>query len=332
MNKDIFEENERNIRVFGLDTQKKLFESEVLIMNISTMMCELCKNLILSGVGLLLFNDGSKIDINDYQNNFFYNEKDSGKNKVEVLKEKIKEFKESCKINIINDINEIKNRKIKYSVIDLSENNMNEIKDKIEKIMIENKGILYYIKIINDKAIFLNNILEKKFLEKKDDIRFVKDEIIIEHMDLSDDDNDDNEKKKEEKKKEEKKLNNAIEINNDDDENNEKKIEILKEDDYIYLEINKKINEIKNLIPKNIKKNEEETILYSYKLINDDYSMIKKNPFNNLCNYIIGGVVCHEIINCISRKKNPRTNIYYYDAFNGNGKFLNELYDKSITN
>ena len=45
--------------------------------------------------------------------------------------------------------------------------------------------------------------------------------------------------------------------------------------------------------------------------------------------YIIGGVVCHEIINCISRKKNIKTNIYYFDGLSGNGKFLNELYDKT---
>ena len=53
------------------------------------------------------------------------------------------------------------------------------------------------------------------------------------------------------------------------------------------------------------------------------------NPLFCLMNYIIGGVVCHEIINCISRKKNIRTNVYYFDGFSGNGKFLNELYDKT---
>ena len=89
---------------------------------------------------------------------------------------------------------------------------------------------------------------------------------------------------------------------------------------------------MQNLIPKNVKKFVECVINESFRMINyqNDFSKNNKNPLNCLANYIIGGVVCHEIINCISKKKNPRTHIYYYDAFKGFGKFLNELYDKVL--
>jgi hypothetical protein len=350
MNKDIFEENDRNIRVFGLETQKKLFESEVIIMNITPMMTELCKNLVLSGAGICLFDDNSKINENDSQNNFFFNVNDSGKKKAEILKSKIKTFKESCRINIIKEISEIDKLGMKYGVMDLSEGLMNnDIKKEIEKIMNESKNILYYVKIVKDKAIFLNNILEKKFLDEnknknKDETRFVKDEKIIDHMDLSDDDEDgegDTEKKVEEKKKNEnipeknenKNDTKVIEISNNEDDD-EKKIEILKENDYSYLDVEQKVKEIKELIPKNMKKNEEKVINDAFNVLNNNNSNNddKKNPLNCLTNYVIGGVVCHEIINCISKKKNPRTNIYYYDSFIGTGKFLNELYDKVLDN
>lgn len=331
MNKELFEENDRNIRVFGLETQKKLFESEVLIMNITPMMSELCKNLILSGAGICLFDNNSEIEKIDTENNFFFNLMDIKKNKVETLKEKIKSFKENCKINIVKDINEIKKKNMKYGVIDLSGDSqkINELRKEIEKIMNENKGILYYVKIKEDMSIFMNNILEQKLIdniEKKDNsINFVKDENIVEHMDLSDDENSIDANKKENKKEEK-----PIEILNEDEEK-EKEI-ILNENDYAFLEMNAKINKIKELIPKNIKKSEEEIIVSCFELYNNENSSTKKNPLNTLCNYIIGGVVCHEIINCISKKKNPRTNIYYYDSFKGIGKFLNELYDKNITN
>ena len=350
MNKDIFEENDRNIRVFGLETQKKLFESIVLITNITPMMSELCKNLILSGAGICLYDDTSKIAEKDCENNFFFNITDVGKNKADVLKSKIKTFKESCRINIIKEINEINKLGIKYGVMDLSEGLMNnDIKKEIEKIMNESKNILYYIKIVKDKAIFLNNILEKKFLDEnknknKDETRFVKDEKIIDHMDLSDDDEDgegDTEKKVEEKKKNEnipeknenKNGTKVIEISNNEDDD-EKKIEILKENDYSYLDVEQKVKEIKELIPKNMKKNKEKVINDAFNVLNNNNSNNddKKNPLNCLTNYVIGGVVCHEIINCISKKKNPRTNIYYYDSFIGTGKFLNELYDKVLDN
>ena len=325
MNKELFEENDRNIRVFGLETQKKLFESEVLIMNITPMMSELCKNLILSGAGICLFDNNSEIEKIDAENNFFFNLMDIKKNKVETLKEKIKCFKQNCKINIVKDINDVKRKNIKYSVIDLSDENqnINDLKKEIEKIMNENKVILYYIKIKEDMSIFMNNILEKKLIdniEKKDNsIIFVKDENIIEHMDLSDDEN--SLEAKEEK---------PIEILNEDDEKGKENEMILNDNDYEFLEMKEKINKIKELIPKNIKKNEEEIIVNCFELFSNGNSLNQKNPLNTQCNYIIGGIVCHEIINCISKKKNPRTNIYYYDSFKGIGKFLNELYDKNI--
>ena len=332
MNKELFEENDRNIRVFGLETMKKLFETEVLILGFTPAMTELSKNLVLSGAGICLFNSGAKIESKDIGNNFVFNVNDIGKNKAEVLKEKIKLFKDPCKISIINEINDIKNKNIKYGVVDLGDNDFknNNIIKEIEQIMIANKGILYYIKLETDKGIFLNNILEKKFLENTKEgkeLLFEKDVNITEHLTLSDDEeegNNNKNKENKEEKKEEKKEMDIVNISNEE----EKKIIILKEDDYTFLDFEKKIKEITNLIPKKLKKYEEE-------IINSAFNVIKLcenkdiNPLNCLVNYIIGGVVCHEIINCISKKKNIRTNIYYFDGFSGNGKFLNELYDKT---
>ena len=332
MNKEIFEENDRNIRVFGLETMKKLFETEVLILGFTPAMTELSKNLILSGAGICLFDSGIKIEKKDTENNFVFNINDTGKSKAIVLKEKIKLFKDPCKITIISDINEIKSKNIKFGVVDLGDGDIsiknNLIKD-VEKIMISNRGILYYIKLQQDKGIFLNNILEKKFYEKKEnegkEPLFQKDEKITEHLTLSDDEEEGNTNPNpKEEKKEEKKEMDIVDISNDE----EKKIEILKEDDYYFFDFEKKIEEIKNLIPKKLKKYEED-------IINSAFNVIKisnnknANPLFCLMNYIIGGIVCHEIINCISRKKNIRTNVYYFDGFSGNGKFLNELYDKT---
>jgi hypothetical protein len=281
MNKELFEENDRNIRVFGLETQKKLFESEVLIMNITPMMSELCKNLILSGAGICLFDNNSEIEKIDAENNFFFNLMDIKKNKVETLKKKIKSFKQNCKINIVKDINEIKRKNMKYCVIDLSDENqnINDLRKEIEKVMNENKGILYYVKIKEDMSIFMNNILEQKLIdniEKKDNsINFVKDENIIEHMDLSDDENSIETNKKENNTKKEEKL---IEILNEDDEKGKEKEIILNENDYTFLDMNEKINKIKELIPKNIKKNEEEIILNCFELYSNGNCLIKKSP------------------------------------------------------
>ena len=333
MNKEILEENDRNIRVFGLETMKKLFETEVLLLGFTPAMTELSKNIILSGAGICLFNLGGKVSECDIENNFVFNANDIGKNKAEVLKEKIKLFKDPCKISIINEISEIKNKNIKYGVVDIGDGDIkrnNNIIKELEEIMISNKGILYYIKLYTDKGIFLNNILEKKFLENaknegKEPL-FEKDVKITEHLTLSDDEEEEGKDNNTayKKKKEEKKEMDVIDIKGDEENN----IIILKKDDYSYFTFDKKIEEIKNLIPKKLKKYEEDIINSAFNTIKlSDNKEI--NPLNCLVNYIIGGVVCHEIINCISRKKNIKTNIYYFDGFSGNGKFLNELYDKT---
>ena len=334
MNKEIFEENDRNIRVFGLETMKKLFETEVLLLGFTPAMTELSKNLILSGAGICLFDLGGKVEKKNIENNFVFNANDIGKNKAEVLKAKIKLFKDPCKISIINGISEIKTKNMKYGVVDIGDDdikNDNNVLKELEEIMIGNKGILYYIKLDTDKGIFLNNILEKKLLETTNkegkDPLFQNDVKITEHLTLSDDEEDDNKnitKENKEEKNEEKKELDVIDIPNEE----EKKIIILKDDDYFFLNFDKKIEEIKNLMPKKLKKYEENIVNSAFNVIN-----VKDNkdilPLNGLVNYIIGGVVCHEIINCISRKKNIMTNIYYFDGFKGYGKFLNDLYDKT---
>ena len=149
MNKELFEENDRNIRVFGLDTMKKLFETEVLLLGFTPAITELSKNLILSGAGICLFDMGAKVEQKNIENNFVFNIKDIGSNKAVVLKEKIKLFKDPCRISIINDINGIKNKNIKYGVVDIGDNDIknNNIIKEVENIMIGNKGLLYYIKL-----------------------------------------------------------------------------------------------------------------------------------------------------------------------------------------
>ena len=323
MDKEIFEENDRNIRVFGLEIQKKLFNTEVLVLNITTMTTELSKNLVLSGVKLCLFDDSSTINEKDTLSNFFLNKNEIGKNKTEIIKSKLLSFKTTAIISIINNIEEIKNKKIKFAVIDLSENYDTNLLKEIECIFKEIKSILYYVKVINDKAFFLNNILEKKFIEDNKNKEDLNKNKLTADIILNDDE--------EENEKTQKEINdvNAIDLSNEEKnlkKNDEEKIN--SENDYMYYDMENKIEAIeKNVIPEKMKEYVTKQIKDTFELIKGKEGNEKENILNNLCSFVIGGVVCHECINCISLKKNPRTNIYYYDAFNGNGKFLNEIYD-----
>ena len=101
MNKELLEENDRNIRLFGIETQKKLFETKVLLINLTPAVTELAKNLILSGTQLILYDDETIVTENDKNYNFFLNSEDLNKNKSNSLKIKLNLIKSSANIDII---------------------------------------------------------------------------------------------------------------------------------------------------------------------------------------------------------------------------------------
>ena len=71
MNKELIAENDRSIRLYGIETQKKLFESTTILFNLTPSITELAKDLLLSGVSLILFDDNSIISELDTEINFF---------------------------------------------------------------------------------------------------------------------------------------------------------------------------------------------------------------------------------------------------------------------
>lgn len=66
-------------RFIGLDVQKKLVDSNILLSPLNGVMSELAKNLILMGCNLTLF-DAKIIDEEDVETNFLFCQDDIGKN------------------------------------------------------------------------------------------------------------------------------------------------------------------------------------------------------------------------------------------------------------
>ena len=88
MNEHEYELYDRNIRLWGKDNQKRLNNSKVLLINLTSNICELAKNLILSGVSLYLYDkcSGSEclVSDEDIQSNFFLSEEDIGHSVINV--------------------------------------------------------------------------------------------------------------------------------------------------------------------------------------------------------------------------------------------------------
>eukprot|EP00041_Stephanoeca_diplocostata_P033948 m.1137339 g.1137339 ORF g.1137339 m.1137339 type:complete len:354 (+) comp24435_c0_seq16:194-1255(+) len=71
---------DRQIRLWGLEAQKRLRASRVLVIGTSGVAAELCKNIVLSGIGSLTLLDNNIVSPRHLASQFFLSESDIGKN------------------------------------------------------------------------------------------------------------------------------------------------------------------------------------------------------------------------------------------------------------
>lgn len=83
---------DRQIRLWGLDAQKNLRSSEILIINFTGVGVEIIKNLTLGGIGSITILDDSKLKEQDLNSNFFVSRDQVGMYKVVAGMEKIKDM------------------------------------------------------------------------------------------------------------------------------------------------------------------------------------------------------------------------------------------------
>ncbi|KAK2560347.1 SUMO-activating enzyme subunit 1 [Acropora cervicornis] len=73
---------DRQIRLWGLDAQKRLRASRVLLVGIKGIGAEICKNLVLSGVKSITLMDFGQVDEEDFVAQFLVQREDLGKNRA----------------------------------------------------------------------------------------------------------------------------------------------------------------------------------------------------------------------------------------------------------
>lgn len=74
---------DRQIRLWGLDAQKRLRASRVLLVGIRGIGAEICKNLVLSGVKSFTIVDPNPVNEQDFLSQFLVQRQDLGKNRAE---------------------------------------------------------------------------------------------------------------------------------------------------------------------------------------------------------------------------------------------------------
>ncbi|KAL3334041.1 hypothetical protein AABB24_030682 [Solanum stoloniferum] len=82
----------RQLAVYGRETMRRLFASNVLVSGIQGLGAEIAKNLILAGVKSVTLHDEGEVQLWDLSSNFIFSESDVGKNRALASVQKLQEL------------------------------------------------------------------------------------------------------------------------------------------------------------------------------------------------------------------------------------------------
>nr|GMC79137.1 ubiquitin-activating enzyme E1 1-like [Ipomoea batatas] len=93
----------RQLAVYGRETMRRLFGSNVLISGMKGLGVEIAKNLILAGVKSVTLHDEGNVELWDLSSNFVFSEDDVGKNRALASVQKLQELNNSVIISTLTN-------------------------------------------------------------------------------------------------------------------------------------------------------------------------------------------------------------------------------------
>ncbi|KAJ4816933.1 ubiquitin-activating enzyme 1 [Rhynchospora pubera] len=93
----------RQLAVYGRETMRRLFASNVLISGLNGLGAEIAKNLVLAGVKSVTLHDVEKVEIQDLSSNFFLTEEDVGTNRALACVKKLGELNNAVFVNALTE-------------------------------------------------------------------------------------------------------------------------------------------------------------------------------------------------------------------------------------
>ncbi|XP_074586971.1 ubiquitin-activating enzyme E1 1-like [Curcuma longa] len=91
----------RQLAVYGRETMRRLFSSNVLVSGLQGLGAEIAKNLVLAGVKSITLHDEGNVEMWDLSSNFFFSEEDIGKNKALACVLKLQELNNAVAVTTL---------------------------------------------------------------------------------------------------------------------------------------------------------------------------------------------------------------------------------------
>ncbi|KAJ2724071.1 E1 ubiquitin-activating protein [Coemansia sp. Benny D115] len=92
----------RQLYVLGVDAMKKMSASNVLIVGLKGLGCEIAKNVILAGVKSVTLHDPEAVQIADLSSQFFLHEEDIGKGRAQVSAPRLAELNQYVPVSVLD--------------------------------------------------------------------------------------------------------------------------------------------------------------------------------------------------------------------------------------
>ncbi|WOK96678.1 ubiquitin-activating enzyme E1 2-like isoform X1 [Canna indica] len=92
----------RQLAVYGRETMRRLFASNVLVSGLQGLGAEIAKNLVLAGVKSITLHDEGNVELWDLSGNFFLSEEDIGKNRALACVAKLQELNNAVIVSTLS--------------------------------------------------------------------------------------------------------------------------------------------------------------------------------------------------------------------------------------
>ncbi|RRT85594.1 hypothetical protein B296_00002973 [Ensete ventricosum] len=91
----------RQLAVYGRETMRRLFASNVLVSGLQGLGAEIAKNLVLAGVKSITLHDEGNVELCDLSSNFFFSKEDIGKNRALACVLKLQELNNAVLVSTL---------------------------------------------------------------------------------------------------------------------------------------------------------------------------------------------------------------------------------------
>ncbi|XP_046859893.1 SUMO-activating enzyme subunit 1-like [Xenia sp. Carnegie-2017] len=159
---------DRQIRLWGLDAQKRLRASNVLLFGLNGLGAEICKNIVLCGVKSLTLMDNQNVTEDDYTAQFLIPRADLGKNRAKACLARAQRL--NPMVEIRTDIEEIKTKDSKFfkdfDVVILTGCAL-DVMVQVNEICHELKIKFYAGDVFGFFGFAFNDLVQHKFVEEQ---------------------------------------------------------------------------------------------------------------------------------------------------------------------